>query len=257
LESLFRGEVLAFRDRYPRSGDVRVVANGSAVGMEQLVNGEVAMSVLTRELTDPEVQAAVQRQGLSAFPIAWDGVAVIVHRSCPVEQISRTELGLIYRGEQTQWRPLGWKGGGTILALTTDPKLGMYGYVQQALMDGGAYGSQVVAPPSERDVVDIVATRPNAIACVSRASVDDRVKAIQVSQALGLPYVALTEENLILKRYPLIRSVSVCTVASPPATASEFITFASSVEGQRIVARHGYGPATVPVKVVRTAEEEH
>jgi phosphate transport system substrate-binding protein len=182
-------------------------------------------------------------------------VAVIVHPSCRVEQISRTELGKMYRGELTDWASMGWKEGGSVLPLTVDPKFGMYGYIEQTLLDGGSYGSHVVAPPSERDVVEIVATRRNAIACVSRASVDSRVRTLRVSQALGLPYTALTQESLILKHYPLIRSISLCTAAAPNATAAEFVTFVSSVEGQRVVARHGYAPATVPIRVVRTAVE--
>ena len=74
LEPFLRAEILAFRDRYPDSDSIRVVANGSAEGMEQLVNGEVAMSVLLRELTDPEVDAAVQRAYDAAEKIHFDGM---------------------------------------------------------------------------------------------------------------------------------------------------------------------------------------
>ncbi|TMQ62621.1 MAG: hypothetical protein E6K77_06690, partial [Candidatus Eisenbacteria bacterium] len=121
---MLRGEVLAFRDRYPKAAEIRIVPSGSAEGMEQLVNGEVTMSIMTRELTDPEVQAAVAREGLRAFPIAWDGVAAIVNPSSPVRQISRTELGAVYRGAIGDWSELGWKQGGAVIPLTSGPRLG-------------------------------------------------------------------------------------------------------------------------------------
>ncbi len=258
LAPLLRAEILAFRDRYPDADSIQLRPNGSAEGMEQLVNGEVSMTLLLRELTDPEVEAAVQREGLQAFPIAWDAIAVIVHSTSPIEQISRTELAAIYGGTTTDWASLGWRAGGEIVALTAGPRLGVFGYVEQALLGGGSYAPSVYAPPSEEEVVGIVASRRNAIACVSRPLAEEaggRVRVLRVSQALGLPYVALDRETLLRRTYPLLRSVSIATPATPRQTASDFITFVSGLDGQRVVARHGYAPATVPIELVRTAEE--
>ena len=258
LEPLLRAEILAFRDRYPDSDSIRVVANGSAEGMEQLVNGEVAMSLLLRELTDPEVEAAVQREGLQAFPIAWDAVAVIVNPASPVQQISRTELAEVYSGRTTDWSSLGWRSGRDVIAMTVGPRLALYAYLQQTLLDGGPYAKTIYAPPSEEDVVEVVATRPNAIGCVSRPFAEragSRVRVLAVSQARGLPYVALNKETLVTRSYPLLRTVTIATPAKPAPTAGNFITFVSDIDGQRIAARHGYAPATVPIRIVRTAEE--
>lgn len=255
---LLRAEVLAFRERYPVTDSIRIVANGSAEGMEQLVNGEVAMSLLMRDLTDPEADAAVSREGLRTFPFAWDAVAVIVNPSSPIEQISRTELGWIYKGEVSDWSDLGWRRGGSIIALTSGTRLGMYGYVEQTLLDGAPYAASVYAPPAEEQVVEAVATRANAIACVSRPFADaagSRVRVLRVAQAKGLPYVPLTRETVLRRTYPLLRSLALATPAQPRETASELITFISGVDGQAIVARHGYAPATVPIRIVRTAEE--
>lgn len=253
---MLRGEVLAFRDRYPRSAEIRIVANGSAEGMEQLVNGEVAMSVLTRELTDPEVKAAVARAGLVAYPIAWDGVAVVVNPACPVQQISRTELADVYRGVVSRWDTLGWRAGGEITPLTADPRSGLYEFIQQSLLGGDAYGKGTYAQKTEEEIVRIVAMRPGAIGLVSHGLVDERVRALEVAPAQGLPYTPLSRETLMRKQYPLLRGVSLCTPQDANATASDFITFVSSMDGQRIAVRYGYAPATVPVQIVRTAEEE-
>ncbi|MGE5175668.1 MAG: substrate-binding domain-containing protein [Hyphomicrobiales bacterium] len=255
LAPMLRAEVFAFRDRYPEADSIRIERDGSAEGMEQLVNGDVAMSVLMRDLTDPEVNAAIHRDGLTAYTVAFDAVAVIVNPACPVEQISKTELAQVYRGEITDWGALGWKAGGSLIALTGGPRLGLYGYLEQALLGGAGYDSTVYAPPTEEDVVASVATHRNAIACVSRPLVDDRVRTLRVSQVKGLPYVALTRESMIDKSYPLLRPVSIATSAAPRRTASDFINFVSGMDGQGIVARFGYVPATVPIRIVRTAQE--
>lgn len=253
-----RAEILAFRDRYPDADSIQIVSNGSAEGMEQLVNGDVSMSLLLRELTDPEADAAVRREGLQAFPVAWDAVAVIVNPASPVQQISRTELGSIYAGDTPTWAPLGWKAGGDLIALTSGPRLGIYGYIEQTLLGDRPYAPTIYAPPTEQEVVEVVATRRNAIACVSRPVAEaagSRVRLLRVSQALGLPYVALDRETLLTRQYPLLRAISIATPAKPAETAGNFINFVSGIDGQRIVARHGYAPATVPIRIVRTAEE--
>jgi len=256
LVPLLRGEIRAFRDRFPEAAEIRIIPNGSAEGMEQLVNSEVTMSVLTRELTDPEIKAAMQREGLNAIGFAWDAVAVIVNSRSPVQQISRTELGQIYRGDLREWSRLGFRQGGAIVPLTTGPKLGLYEFIQQALLEGAPYGSGVYAEKSEAEIVDIVASRLDGIGCVSAGFVDARVRALQVSPAKGLPYIPLDRETTMLKTYPLMRGVSLCTRgAHPPGTATDFINFVTSVDGQQVVTRFGYAPATVSVHVVRTAEE--
>lgn len=258
LAPLFRAEILAFRDRYPDSDSIRIQANGSAEGMEQLVNGEVSMSLLLRELTDPEVDAAIKRNGLQGFTVAWDAVAVIVNPASPIEQISKSELGEIYGGSVTEWSSLGWNQGGQVIALTAGTRLGIFAYLQQALLGSGSYASTVYAPPTEDQVVEVVATRPNAIACVSRAYAERagaRVRVLRVSQAKGLPYVELSRESILTKQYPLLRSITIATPANPSSSTGTFIDFVSGMDGQQIVARFGYAPATVPIRIVRTVEE--
>jgi phosphate transport system substrate-binding protein len=257
LAPLFRAEVREFRDRYPDSDSIVILVSGSAEGMEQLVNGEVSMSVLLRELTDPEVEAAIRRDGMQAFPVAWDAVAVIVNPASPIEQVSRTELAAVYRGDTKEWASLGWRQGGEIIALTAGPRLGIYAYLEQALLGGGTYAPTVYAPPTEEEVVDVVATRRGALACVSRPLAEragSRVRMLRVSPAIGLPSVALTRETLVTRRYPLLKPVSIATSAHPAPTVSSFINFASGMDGQRIIARHGYAPANVPIQIIRTAE---
>ena len=61
--------------------------------------------------------------------------------------------------------------------------------------------------------------------------------------------------HLIERRYPLPRSLAIATPLELRATTADFVTFVSSVDDQQILARHGYAPATVPIRIVRTVEE--
>jgi phosphate transport system substrate-binding protein len=252
---MLRSQIASFRDLYPNADSIVVVTNGSAEGMEQLVNAEVDMALLLRDLTDPEVEAAVTRDGLNAYPFAWDGVAVVVHPSSPVEQLSRTELAQIYSGEVSAWSAFGWKGGGAIAAITGAPRLGLYSFGEQALLGGGSYARSVYALPSEEEIARVVAERPNAIGLLSRPFVTESVRVLRLAPAIGFPYVPMDRQALLERRYPLLRSLAIATPKEPRKSAADFVTFVSSVDGQRILARHGYSPATVPIRIVRTVEE--
>ena len=252
---MLRAQVLAFRELYPSADSIVLLSNGSAVGMEQLVNGEVGMALLMRDLTDPEVKAAVSRDGLQGFPIAWDAVAVVVHPSSPIQQLSRTELAEIYSGTATDWAAFGWKRGGSILAMTGGPRLGLYAFGEQSILNGEAYAKTIYALDSEEEIARTVGERANAIGLLSRPFVTERLRAVAVAPALGFPYQPFDRASLLERRYPLLRGLSVATPKTPRATAADFVTFVSSVEGQEILARHGYAPATVPVRIVRTVEE--
>lgn len=252
---MLRAQILAFRELYPQADSIVLEQNGSAEGMERLVNGEVGMSLLMRDLTDPEVEAAVTKDGLQSFPIAWDAVAVVVNPASPIQQISRTELSEIYSGAVTDWSELGWRRGGAIMAVTGGPRLGLYAFGEQALLGDSSYAKSIYALDTEEEIARVVSERPNAIALLSRPFVTDRVRALRVSAMIGFPYVAFERGAILERRYPLLRSLAIATPMTPRTGAADFVTYISSVEGQRIVARHGYAPATVPIRIVRTVEE--
>ncbi len=125
-------------------------------------------------------------------------------------------------------------------------------------MGGGSYAPAIYAPPTEAEVVEVVATRRNAIACVSRPYAEQagsRVRMLRVSQADGLPYVALDRETLLTQHLPAPSLRFRSRHRPTRGAAANFINFVSGMDGQRIVARHGYAPAAVPIEIIRTAEE--
>jgi phosphate transport system substrate-binding protein len=178
-----------------------------------------------------------------------------VNPASPIEQLSRTELAQIYSGAVSDWSAFGWKQGGEIIAITGAPRLGLYSFGEQALLGGDAYARRVYALDTEEEIGRVVSRRRNAVALLSRPFVTDSVRALRLSPAKGFDYVPLTRASILERTYPLLRSVALATPSEPRRTAADFITFVSSVDGQRIVARHGYSPATVPIRIVRTVED--
>lgn len=77
--------------------EINITSNGSSAGMEAAQNGTADLGMASRELKDEEKQA------LESVAIALDGIAVIVNKENPVEELKLEAIKAIYLGELTTW----------------------------------------------------------------------------------------------------------------------------------------------------------
>jgi len=77
---------------------IEIQAIGSSGGMTSAIDGICDIGMASRELKDSELQA-----GLTPIVMAMDGIAVIVNKANPVEDISTEQINAIYRGEVPTW----------------------------------------------------------------------------------------------------------------------------------------------------------
>ena len=77
---------------------VEVNTSDSSTGMSQAAEGTVDIGMASRELKDSETA-----KGIKGTVIAKDGIAVIVNKSNPVEDIKLDQLKGIYTGSTTTW----------------------------------------------------------------------------------------------------------------------------------------------------------
>lgn len=80
----------------------------SGVGIEMLLNNELAFSQTSRSLKVKEYeQAQLKGFTLTEIPVAIDAIAVVVHPDMSVPGLTIKELKKIYSGKITNWRELG------------------------------------------------------------------------------------------------------------------------------------------------------
>jgi len=81
---------------------VRIVlqTSDSTTGIQDTADGLCDLGMASRDLTDDE------KEGLQAYTIALDGIAVIVHPDNLLENLSRQQLCDIYTGVLTGWGQL-------------------------------------------------------------------------------------------------------------------------------------------------------
>lgn len=95
----------AYQGLHP-SVKVEIQQTGSSAGITSTLEGASHLGMVSRDLSESE-----QASGLESLVIALDGIAVVVHESNPVKNLSAQEIQDIYTGAIQDWSHFGWDGG--------------------------------------------------------------------------------------------------------------------------------------------------
>ena len=164
----------------------------------------------------------------SLSPRAEGGpLAIFVHRDNPLASLTLAEVAAIFSGADRArgLRPIG---------ILPDAALGLF--VRERVLGGRAFGADYVALAQSRDVVQQVGEDVRAIGFGSACRATPAVKMLALAERAGAPAFAANDENVMSGRYPLDRHLLICTRAPLDPLAREFLRFALSRDGQRLVA---------------------
>ncbi len=177
MEPLLRDLAQAFSSQHPDvSLDIR--GGDTALGLELLTRSEVDMAAASWLPTDiPTHQVAI--------PIAWDGLAIIVHPDNPLEELTLFQLRQLFAGWASRWQDVGApvteeEDVLTIQVLSREDGSGTRAVFEQQVMGDERVTLAALVMPTSQAVVDYVADHPNAIGYVSMALADSRVKVLRV-----------------------------------------------------------------------------
>lgn len=168
--------------------------------------------------------------GTRAVVVARDGVAVIAHPSNPINAIMRSQLVQVFAGEIATW-PLGTMAGKPIIVVSREDGSGTRDAFEKMAMNGTRVTRTALVMPSEAAVIDFVARNPTAIGYTSMGALTADVRALTIDD------VPLARETIESQKYPFARTLSFVVPQSPDVEMQDFIAFALSAEGQRIVAQ--------------------
>ncbi|WP_394251624.1 phosphate ABC transporter substrate-binding protein [Vibrio profundi] len=216
---------------------VAVQGIGSTAGITMVNKGVADIGMSSRYLTERE-----QVENLNVFPIAFDGLAVVVNRSNGVTNVTREQLFNIYQGKVTNWKEIG--GVDQPIAVVTreassgsrysfESLLGLTKIINDRLVSDINPNNLVVN--SNSMVKTIVNHNPHAIGFISVGSVDRSIKAVQFEG------VDPTSDNISNGSYELSRPFLLLHKKDELSEESEsFIKFVTSVKGQELIDEYGY-----------------
>lgn len=84
-----------------KNAEIEIQTSDSTTGMTSAIEGVCDIGMASRELKDSEIEG-----GLTSQTIAMDGIAVIVNKKNPVEELSSDQIKSIYTGETSSWKDI-------------------------------------------------------------------------------------------------------------------------------------------------------
>jgi len=233
------------------SVSIEVSGGGSGVGVAALLNGTADIANCSRKLEPQELEKAkAQGKNPKEFLVGFDGLAVYVHKSNPLTQISLEELSEIYRegGKISKWTELGateipGAKSDDIIRVSRQNNSGTYAYFRETVVGKKADFKQgSLDMNGSKDVVELVGKTPAAIGYSGLGYATSAVKILKISAKKGEPGVLPSIATVHDKTYPISRPLYMYTPGEPTPQAKRYIDWILEDAGQKIVEQTGYVP---------------
>ena len=221
---------------------VQVNGGGSGTGIAALINGTVDLAQSSRPMKEKEKQQAEQNRGakLHETPVALDALAVFVHTSNPVRELSIAQIADVYTGKATNWKQLGGNDA-TIVIYGRENNSGTYEYFREHVLGNADFAPRVQTLSGTAAVINAVSRDANGIGYGGIAYAAD-VTAIAVKKDAATPGVEPKEENVANGTYPVSRELYFYWLDNARPELEAFVNWAASPDGQAVVDDVGYYP---------------
>ncbi len=244
---------LAWAERYQEYApdvSVAVTGGGSGTGITALINGTVDLANASRQIKTEELEAA-RENGIEPveFVVARDAIAIVVHPSNPVDNLTLQQLSDIYSGKILNWSELGGEDRPIVL-LSRETNSGTHVYFLEEVVrlgntkDTTLFSADTLLLPSSEGIGTEVRQNPNAIGYDGLGYVTDDMKTIAVSKGEGEAFWPPTAETVNAGNYPIARDLYIYTAGEPQGAIQTYLEWILSAEAQQIVLDLGFVPVT-------------
>ena len=221
---------------------VTVTGGGSGVGIAALIDGTTDLAQSSRKIKMDE-KLKLQDAGVTYKEViaAYDALAVVVHPSNSVGQLTREQLEGIFTGKIKNWKEVGGEDL-KIIVYSRETSSGTYEFFKDHVLNKKNFASNVLSMPATGAIIQSVSQTKGAIGYVGLAYIDKGIKTLKVSYDKGKSFVAPTMESAKNKTYPIVRPLYYYYSTKVEKSVKPFITFILSADGQKLVEQVGYVP---------------
>jgi phosphate transport system substrate-binding protein len=171
-------------------------------------------------------------QDIYPVTIAKDAIAIIVHPTNPVSDLSLLQISAIFSGKFRNWREVRGNSHPMVL-VTREEGSGTREAFQKFVMKKEEISLEALVQDSNGAIRQVVSSDPNAIGYISFGLVNDKVKALKISG------VAPDPVNIENGTYILVRPFLFVFNGNPEGEAKAFLEFVLSPEAQKLLQREG------------------
>jgi len=229
---------------------IAVSGGGSGTGIAALENGTVDIANASREIKAEERDLIVRNRGQQPVEhvVAYDGLAVFVHKDNPIERITRAQLAAVYgeHGKARKWADLGVTvpgcSGQQIVLVGRQNNSGTFDFFREWTVGKGDLKLGSRDMQGSKDVVDLVGTTPCAIGYSGLGYADEAVRMVCVATDDTTPCASPSVAAVLDKSYPISRALYMYTLGEPTGEVGSYVQWIQSEAGQAIVERSGFVP---------------
>ena len=165
--------------------------------------------------------------------LAFDPLALIVHPTNPISNVTLSQLSELFQGRTFDWTPFG--GTGEVIPISREAEAFARQLFEERVMQKRAVTRNAILKSSSKDVIDFVAKTPGAIGYVPLSQVDARVKAIKIDG------VTPTVEAAANGKYVLTSPLYLIAKSEPAGDLRDFAAWLLSNDGQTLLSQAGLG----------------
>ncbi len=239
--------------------NIGVTGGGTGTGFAALLNNTCDIAMASRQVEQNELDLA-KKQNITykEYIVGLDGLAILINKNNPVNNITLEQLRDIFMSKITNWKELGGEDRPIVL-LSRESNSGTHIFFKEQVIrqnnidSKDEFSTRALLMPSSQAIVDEIYQNPNAIGYAGIGFINEQTKAVSVSARNSTEYFYPTIENVMNNKYPISRPLYLYTNGEPQGTVKDFIDYALSDEGQKIVSETAF----VPIRLNGALKDEH
>lgn len=222
--------------------EFQVTGGGSGTGIAALINGTTDICSSSRPIKPAEVRQLKEKYQYRGMEVrvARDGLAVYVHKSNSVKQLTIEQIRLIFTGQVRNWKDVGGADKPIIL-YSRENNSGTYEFFKEHVLLKQDFAAEAQHMAGTAALINAVSKDPNAIG-FGGAAYAANVRPLGVAKEKGSAYVTPTEASILSGEYPISRFLYFYLNERPKGTEKAFIDWVISPAGQKVVKDVGYYP---------------
>jgi phosphate transport system substrate-binding protein len=245
---------------------IEVKGGGSEAGVNALAEGAASVASLARPITDKEALKVrfMARHDPVGVPIAMDAVALFVHPANPLESLTVEQVSQVFSRKITLWDQLGValdlvrldeRGTGSTGGRSDEAHISMHmppetsgsrRILEMRAMMGRALLYARMEHEGLRDVVNAVAVDRLGLG-LAGAGYSRGVKVLGIRKSADSPAILPSPNAVRSREYPFSHYLYLYFAGWPTGPVRDFLRFATSAEGQRVVVESATGVVALPI----------
>jgi phosphate transport system substrate-binding protein len=245
---------------------IEVKGGGSEAGVNALAEGAASVASLARPITGEEILKVrfMARHDPVGVPIAMDAVALFVHPANPLESLTVEQVNQIFSRKITLWDQLGValdlmrldergtdstgeRSDEAYISMHMPPRTsGSRRVLEMRAMKGRALLYARIEHEDLRDVVNAVATDRLGFGFAG-AGYSRGVKVLGIRNDAESPAILPSPSAVRSREYPFSHYLYLYFAGWPTGPVRDFLRFATSAEGQRVVVESSTGLVALPL----------